>query len=67
AETLADPSFDMANIVDFGTLVMEQDGDISALNQKGLHALPHRYGVLMPEEHYLSLFYRWYREAMGEE
>jgi Rieske 2Fe-2S family protein len=65
AETLADPAFDLANVVDFGKLVMEQDGEISAINQKGLHALAHRQGVLMPEEHYVALFYRWYRQAMG--
>jgi Rieske 2Fe-2S family protein len=66
-ETLENPEFDLANVVDFGKLVMEQDGDISAVNQKGLHALPHREGVLMPEEHYVAMFYRWYRQAMGEE
>jgi len=65
SETLGNPDFDLANVVDFGKLVMEQDGEISAVNQKGLHALPHREGVLMPEEHYVALFYRWYREAMG--
>ena len=67
AQTLEDPGFDLANVVDFGKLVMEQDGDICAINQKGLHALPHRQGVLMPEEHYVALFYRWYRRAIGEE
>ena len=66
AETLDNPDFDMSNLVDFAKLVMEQDGDISALNQKGLHALPFREGVLMPEEHYIALFYRWYRRAMVE-
>lgn len=30
-------------------------------------ALPHKQGVLMPEEHYVALFYRWYRQAMGQE
>lgn len=66
AETLEDPDFDMANVVDFAKLVMQQDGDISAQNQKGLHALPYQHGVLMPEEHYTALFYRWYRQAMAE-
>ena len=65
AATLEDPDFDMANIVDFAKLVMEQDGEISEINQKGLHALPHRHGVLMPEEHYVAQFYEWYRRAMG--
>lgn len=66
SETLADPAFNLANVVDFGKLVMEQDGAVSEVNQRGLRALPHRHGVLMPEEHYVALFYGWYRKAMGE-
>ncbi len=67
AGTLADPSFDLTNIVDFAVLVMEQDAVVSELNQKGMHCARHETGVLMPEERYVWEFHEWYRKAMGEE
>ena len=64
--TLADPAFDLARVVDFARLVLEQDGDICEVNQAGLHALPHKHGVLMPEEHYLRDFHQWVRGALAK-
>lgn len=64
AETLEDRSFDLANVVDFATLVLEQDVGASEINQQGLHAIRHAHGVLMPEEHYVKTFHDWYHDAM---
>ena len=66
AAALSDPGFDTANVVEFGTLVLEQDGTASEINQQGLRSIRHEAGVLMPEEHYVADFHRWYRDAMGE-
>ena len=65
AQTLADPSYDMANVVDFAVLVMEQDAKACELNQRGLHAQPYESGVLMPEEYLLKRFHDWVREMLG--
>jgi Rieske 2Fe-2S family protein len=65
AETLADKNFDMANVVDFATLVMEQDGTACELNQRGLHSLRHQSGVLMPQEYAIRQFHDWVRAALA--
>ncbi len=62
AATLADPGYDLANVVDFGVLVMEQDARACELNQRGLHAAPLDHGVLMPEEYVLKRFQDWVRQ-----
>jgi len=66
SETLADPRFDLANVADFATLVMEQDAAVCEVNQKGLRALPHRQGVLMPEEYVVKRFHDWVRAEVGD-
>ena len=66
AETLDDPNYDIANVVDFAVLVMEQDARACELNQRGLHAAPFTQGVLMPEEYLLKRFHDWVRGALGE-
>lgn len=58
-QTLADPGFDLASLVDFTMQVMLEDAAVAELNQQGLHALPHERGVLMPEEWALRNFQRW--------
>ena len=65
-ETLESPDFDLSNIVDFATLVLEQDSAACELNQKGLHARSHRSGVLMPEEYAVHAFHRWVRRELRE-
>lgn len=65
-ETLARPDFDLANITDFGTLVMEQDGRACELNQAGLASRAFRQGVLMQEEYEVFLFHDWLRDHFGE-
>ncbi len=63
-ETLAQPGFDLANVVDFGRLVLEQDGAACELNQAGLHALAHKQGVLLPQESGVFVFQQWVRERL---
>ncbi len=63
--SLADPGFDKQRIVDFGLTVIGQDGDVSELNQQGLKALPHRHGVLMPQEYALKAFHDWIADRMA--
>lgn len=60
-QTLADPRFDLSNAVDFADRVMTEDAQICELNQRGLRALPHRQGVLMPEEYLVLQFHDWLR------
>jgi Rieske 2Fe-2S family protein len=62
---LADPRVDLANTVDFSALVMAQDADVCELNQRGLGALPHRHGVLMPEEYAIHQFHQWVRSELA--
>jgi Rieske 2Fe-2S family protein len=58
-QTLASPAFDLGNIVDFTNRVMTEDADVCELNQRGLHALPHARGVVMPEEYVIREFHQW--------
>jgi Rieske 2Fe-2S family protein len=58
-QTLASPAFDLCNVVDFTNRVMTEDADVCELNQRGLHALPHARGVVMPEEYVIREFHQW--------
>jgi len=58
-QTLADPQFDLRNVVDFTNRVMTEDAQVCELNQMGLHAAPHVRGVVMPEEYVLRQFHEW--------
>jgi Rieske 2Fe-2S family protein len=59
AETLANPAFDMRNVVNFTNLVMTEDAQVCELNQRGLRAAPHVGGVVMPEEYVIRQFHEW--------
>jgi phenylpropionate dioxygenase-like ring-hydroxylating dioxygenase large terminal subunit len=64
-ETLQDPGFDLKNLVDFTDIVMSEDAAICEVNQRGLHALPHERGVIMPEEYVVKQVHDWLnRELM---
>jgi Rieske 2Fe-2S family protein len=63
-ETLADPKRDIMKAVQFTDIVMSEDAAICEVNQRGLHALPLRSGVLMPEEYALRQFHDWVRAEM---
>ena len=66
AATLEHPDFDLKNVTDFGTLVLEQDGSVCELNQKGLHSNRHQIGMLVPHELDVHLFLEWVRNQMTE-
>ena len=44
---------------------MSEDAAICELNQRGLHALPHTAGVLMPEEYAVRQFQDWVRGQLS--
>jgi Rieske 2Fe-2S family protein len=62
-EALEEPGAALENIVSFGTTVLEEDAAICEINQKGLHARPHKAGILMPEEYDLHRFHQWIRAS----
>jgi Rieske 2Fe-2S family protein len=63
--TLADPQFDLRNIVDFTDRVMTEDAEVCELNQRGQKAAPHVHGVLMPEEYVVRQFHDWVRAELS--
>jgi len=64
-ETLADPARDIGKAIEFTDIVMSEDAAICELNQRGLHALPHTAGVLMPEEYLVRQFQDWVRAQLS--
>lgn len=66
-ETLAQPDFDLANVVDFATLVMGQDGAACEMNQRGLRSSKFERGVLMPQEFDVYRFQTWVRQRLERE
>jgi glycine betaine catabolism A len=64
-ETLTDPQRNLTSAVEFTDIVMSEDAGICELNQRGLHALPHAQGVLMPEEYALRQFHDWVRSELA--
>jgi glycine betaine catabolism A len=64
-QTLAQPEFDMRNVVDFTNLVMTEDAEVCELNQRGLKASPHVRGVLMPEEYVIRQFHDWVHSELA--
>jgi Rieske 2Fe-2S family protein len=64
-QTLADPQFDLRNVVDFTNRVMTEDAQVCELNQLGLRAGPHIRGVVMPEEYVVRQFHEWLRAELA--
>jgi glycine betaine catabolism A len=64
-QTLADPAFNMRNVVEFTNLVMTEDAAVCELNQRGLHAAPHVRGVVMPEEYVIRQFHEWVNSELA--
>jgi Rieske 2Fe-2S family protein len=50
---------------EFGRLVVEQDGRICELNQRGLRSQRHQSGVLVPQEEGVWAFHEWLRKRLG--
>lgn len=65
-ETLAAPGFDLANVVDFATTVMIEDGAACEMNQRGLRSNRFTGGTLMPQEFDVFRFQQWVRKQLGE-
>jgi glycine betaine catabolism A len=55
---------DLTRAVEFTDIVMSEDAAVCELNQRGLHALAHRAGVLMPEEYAIRQFQDWVRAEL---
>ena len=51
----------LEDIIALARLVVEQDGEVCELNQRGLHSAAHDVGVLVPQEFELWLFHEWLR------
>jgi Rieske 2Fe-2S family protein len=64
-ETLVDPARDLSRAIEFTDTVMSEDAAICEVNQRGLHALPHAAGVLMPEEYVVRQFHDWVRAQLS--
>lgn len=64
-ETLAQPSFDAAEVARFSTTVILQDCEVAEINQRGLKSPKFRHGRLMPQEFAIHNFHRWLAERMA--
>ena len=64
-ETLADTARDLRRAIEFTDIVMSEDAAICEVNQRGLRALPHTTGVLMPEEYVVRQFHDWVRGQLS--
>jgi glycine betaine catabolism A len=62
---LADPGFDLRNSVEFSAQVIAEDGAACELAQRGIRALRHANGVLMPEEYEVHRFHNWVRDQLA--
>jgi glycine betaine catabolism A len=66
-ETLAQPGFDLANVVDFAAEVLAEDAAACEMNQRGLSSSRFERGVLTPQEYEIFRFHEWLRERLGGE
>lgn len=64
AEALARAADDVERVSEFGARVMEEDAAACELNQRGLHALGHDAGVLLPQEYEVRRFHDWVRRHL---
>jgi len=56
---------DLESIYALARLVIEQDGEICEINQRGLHSKRHEEGMLVPQEFELWHFHEWIREKLA--
>lgn len=66
-DTLAQPDFDIANVVDFATGVLDEDAAACEWNQRGLRSPAFTRGRLMPQEFYIHDFHKWVLERVGRD
>ncbi len=65
-EALVDPNYDISNVTEFLKQVLTEDGEISEINQRGMHSAPMKQGVLMPEEYDVKNYRDWYSAALKD-
>ena len=65
--TLDDPHYSLEKTIEFGELVVRQDGRACELNQKGLRSNRHESGVLVAQEIGVHEFHLWVRESLRDE
>jgi Rieske 2Fe-2S family protein len=53
------------SIVELVRIVVQQDGEVCELNQRGVHSVRHEAGVLVPQEFELWHFHEWLREKLA--
>jgi Rieske 2Fe-2S family protein len=56
---------DVKRVSAFGEEVMSEDAAACELNQRGLHALDHEAGVLLPQEYEVRRFHDWVRRHLA--
>ncbi len=53
------------HMLELGRLVVEQDGALCELNQKGLKSRAHKHGVLVPQEYGVLDFHEWIKTCLN--
>lgn len=53
------------HMLELGRLVVEQDGELCELNQRGLKSKAHEHGVLVPQEYWVWDFHEWLRVRLN--
>ena len=53
------------HMLELGRLVVEQDGALCELNQKGQKSRAHKHGVLVPQEYGVLDFHEWIRTCLN--
>jgi len=56
---------EIAHMLELGRLVVEQDAELSDLNQLGLKSKAHKQGVLVPQEYAVWDFHEWLRSRLA--
>ena len=54
------------HMLELGRLVVEQDGELCELNQRGLKSKAHEHGVLVPQEYWVWDFHEWIKARLNE-
>ena len=52
------------HMLELGRLVVEQDGALCELNQRGLKSMAHEHGVLVPQEYEVLDFHEWIKARL---
>ncbi len=65
AATLNADGFNLANVTQFASIVMLQDGAACEMNQRGLKSAKFENGTLMPQEFEVFKFHEWIRKHLG--